>query len=226
MPMYGKNLSKIFLSGTGSLISTKLGGGRTDLVVRASDSGSGDLGSILTWVSVLFPWARDIYSPKVLVIPRNRWLRPNMTEKLFTGTLRIKANKQKQTKLGMSHRWLPAPHSLFKWWSWVDLDLFYGKVKFGNIGLSIRKGENCWFFQNFCNLWPETNRDNEDMWVLKVKVISWPWPKVIYIWKLKLAFPRNDWAILNQILFCDWAKYQVSVSQDHWSSGYFWSKIM
>ena len=28
-------------------------------------------------------------SPKVLVIPRKRWLRPNMTEKLFTGTLRI-----------------------------------------------------------------------------------------------------------------------------------------
>ena len=27
--------------------------------------------------------------PKVLVIPRKRWLRPNMTEKLFTGTLRI-----------------------------------------------------------------------------------------------------------------------------------------
>ena len=30
------------------------------------------------------------YTPqKVLVIPRKRWLRPNMTEKLFTGTLRI-----------------------------------------------------------------------------------------------------------------------------------------
>ena len=27
--------------------------------------------------------------PKVLVIDRKRWLRPNMTEKLFTGTLRI-----------------------------------------------------------------------------------------------------------------------------------------
>ena len=26
---------------------------------------------------------------KVLVIPRKQWLRPNMTEKLFTGTLRI-----------------------------------------------------------------------------------------------------------------------------------------
>ena len=61
------------------------------------------------------------------------------------------------------------------------------------------------------------------MWVLKVKVISWPWPKVIYIWKLKLAFLRNDWAILNQILFCAWPKYQVSVSQDHWSSGLYFS---
>ena len=27
--------------------------------------------------------------PKVLVIPRKRWLGPNMSEKLFTGTLRI-----------------------------------------------------------------------------------------------------------------------------------------
>ena len=25
------------------------------------------------------------------------------------------------------------------------------------------------------------------MWVLKVKVISWPWPKVIYIWKLAFS---------------------------------------
>ena len=58
------------------------------------------------------------------------------------------------------------------------------------------------------------------MWVLKVKVHSWPWPKVIYIWKLKLAFLRNDWAILNQILFCAWPKYQVSLSKDHWSSGF------
>ena len=108
----------------------------------------------------------------------------------------------------------PAHYNLFKWWPQVDLDLFYGKVKFGNISLSIGKSENL-IFQNFCSLWPETNWDNEDMWVLKVKVISWPWPKVIYIWKLKLAFLRNDWANLNQILFCAWPKYQVSVSQDH-----------
>ena len=41
----------------------------------------------------------------------------------------------------------PAHHSLFKWWSWVDLDLFYNKVKFGNLGFSVGKSENCWFFR-------------------------------------------------------------------------------
>ena len=62
-------------------------------MVRASDSESGDPGSILGRVGVLFPSARDIYSPKVLVIPKNRWLRLNMTEKLFTGALNKNQNK-------------------------------------------------------------------------------------------------------------------------------------
>ena len=75
-------------------------GERTGLVVRASDSGSGDPGSILGWVCVLFPCARDIYFPKVLVIPRNKWLRLNMTEKLFTGTLNKNQNKTKNKKKG------------------------------------------------------------------------------------------------------------------------------
>ena len=30
-------------------------------------------------------------------------------------------------------------HSFFKWWPWSDLDLFYGKVNFGNLGFSIGK---------------------------------------------------------------------------------------
>ena len=47
--------------------------GRTGLVDRASHSGSGDPGSILGWVG--FVVSLSIYSPKVLVIPRNRWLR-------------------------------------------------------------------------------------------------------------------------------------------------------
>ena len=33
-------------------------------------------------------------SPKVLVIPRNWWLSPNMNEKLLTGKLNINTNKQ------------------------------------------------------------------------------------------------------------------------------------
>ena len=39
------------------------------------------------------------------------------------------------------------------------------------------------------------------MWVLKVKVISWPWPKVVYIQKFKPDFLRNYCADLNQTLY-------------------------
>ena len=41
----------------------------------------------------------------------------------------------------------------------------------------------------------------EGKWVLKVKVISLPWPKVMYIQKLKLDFLKNYCVILNQILY-------------------------
>ena len=69
---------------------------------QSSDSGSGGQSSILGRVGVLYPRARDVYPPKVLVIPRNRWLRLNMTEKLFTGTLNKNQNKKKtnHTKFG------------------------------------------------------------------------------------------------------------------------------
>ena len=33
----------------------------------------------------------------------------------------------------------PAHHSLFKWWPWSDIDIFYGKVKFGNLCFSTGK---------------------------------------------------------------------------------------
>ena len=35
---------------------------------------------------------------------------------------------------------------LFKLWPWVDLDLFYVKVKFGHIGFCMGKSENYLFF--------------------------------------------------------------------------------
>ena len=34
-----------------------------------------------------------------------------------------------------------ALQSLYKWWPWVDLDLFYGKVKLGNLYVWKNEGE-------------------------------------------------------------------------------------
>ena len=94
-PLYSKNSSKIFFSGTCWPISTKLGmhwglkliivwsnydpwvtltyltassnlvtGGRTGLMVRASDSGSGDPGSILGRVGVFVSLSKRHLLPK------------------------------------------------------------------------------------------------------------------------------------------------------------------
>ena len=70
--------------------------GRTSLMARASDSGSRDPGSILGRVGVFVSLSkRHLLPQKVLAILRNRWLRLNMTEKLFTGTLNHNQNKTK-----------------------------------------------------------------------------------------------------------------------------------
>ena len=37
--------------------------------------------------------------------------------------------------------------SLFKWWPWDDLDIFYGKVKFGPLCFCMEKGKTMDFFQ-------------------------------------------------------------------------------
>ena len=59
-------------------------------LINASDSGSRGRGfEPHSGQTVLCPEARHIYSQKVLVIPRKRWLSPNMTEKLFSWTLSI-----------------------------------------------------------------------------------------------------------------------------------------
>ena len=39
------------------------------------------------------------------------------------------------------------------------------------------------------------------MCILKIKVISWSWPKVLYTQKFKLDFLRSYCADLNQILY-------------------------
>ena len=79
---------------------------------------------------------------------------------------------------------------LFKLWPWVDLDLFYAKVKFGHIGFCMGKRENYLFFGNYCSLGFQSCLKhlakwvNEVEWVSKVKVILWPWSKVTQISKL------------------------------------------
>ena len=45
-------------------------------------------------------------------------------------------------KLGMQHRGPKLYKVLHKWWPWVDLGLYYGKVKFGC--LYVWMGENCY----------------------------------------------------------------------------------
>ena len=40
-----------------------------------------------------------------------------------------------------------------KWWPWVDIDLFYGKVKFGPLCFCMGKRWNNGFFGNYCCLW-------------------------------------------------------------------------
>ena len=98
----------------------------------------------------------------------------------------------------------PAHHSFFKWWPWVDLEIFYGKVKFGNLGFFIGKNENIEFSETIatCDLKVCRCRQLiELMKVRKVKAISWPCPQDIYIWKSKLVFFRNYLAIFNQILY-------------------------
>ena len=47
--------------------------------------------------------------------------------------------------------------NLFKWWLWVDLDLFYGKVKFGPLRFCMGKRWNIGFFRNYCRVWFETS---------------------------------------------------------------------
>ena len=71
-----------------NVVTTLSLGERGGLVVNASDSGSRSRG--FERVKPCCVLEQGTFTPqKALVIPRKRWLRPNMTEKLFTRTLRI-----------------------------------------------------------------------------------------------------------------------------------------
>ena len=74
---------------------------------------------------------------------------------------------------------------LFKLWPWIDLDLFYIKVKFGYIGFCMGESVFC-FFGNYCSLQHSAKWVNEVERGSEVKVILWTWPKVIQISKLNV----------------------------------------
>ena len=64
-------------------------------MVNTSDSGSRGRGFKPHLGCCVVSLSRTYLPPKkVLVIPRKRWLHPNMTEELFTGTLSIKPNQK------------------------------------------------------------------------------------------------------------------------------------
>ena len=66
---------------------------------RASDSGARGRG-FDTYLRRVVSLSKDTFTPrKVLVIPRKRWLRPDMTEKMFTGTLSLNKTKTQIVKI-------------------------------------------------------------------------------------------------------------------------------
>ena len=57
-------------------------------------------------------------------------------------------------KFSMKHLWLKYMWTCVnKSWPWDDLGLFYGKVKFGNIGFYMGNSENYGFFENSLEAW-------------------------------------------------------------------------
>ena len=49
-----------------------------------------------TYLRCVVSLSKTLFSPKVLVVPRKRWLRPNITEKILTGTLSHNTNNKTQ----------------------------------------------------------------------------------------------------------------------------------
>ena len=88
--------------------------------------------------------------------------------------------------------------SLFKWWPWVDLDLFYDMVKFDPLCFCMgKKVKTMDFYKNYCSLWygcwymQSTKWVHEALWVPKIKVIDWPWSKSLRFNIFKLLFVNN-----------------------------------
>ena len=67
-------------------------GERNGSVVECPNSGARGRG-FATNLCCVVSLSKTLYSPEVLVISRKLWLRPDMTEKLLSGTLNLNTNK-------------------------------------------------------------------------------------------------------------------------------------
>ena len=74
--------------------------------------------------------------------------------------------------------------SLLKWWPWVDLDQFLGKVKFGPLCFCMEKRKNNGFFRNYCHLWFETTNRWQKWQEVSVDI------KTFILWGLYAPCPR------------------------------------
>ena len=78
-------------------------------MVNTSDSGSRGRGFEPHSGRRVVSLSKTYLPPKVLVIHRKRWLRPNMTENLFTGTLSIKKTCGFKSSIWISREKLASP---------------------------------------------------------------------------------------------------------------------
>ena len=81
--------------------------------------------------------------------------------------------------------------SLFKWCPWVDLDLFYGKVKFGPLCVCMGKKLNQWIFHDITVGRCSQLNEYLKLWVPMVRVIHWPCSKSLSFDIFKLLFLNN-----------------------------------
>ena len=76
------------------------------------------------------PWDGGTKVVQTVLVTWPRWLPcPYMVKSLKNLLLRNQKTDDLETWHAASS--VPVLPSLFKWWPWVDLDLFYSKVKFG-----------------------------------------------------------------------------------------------
>ena len=88
-----------------------------------------------------------------------------------------------------------ALQSLYKWWSWVDLDLFYGKVKFGRLYVWMGKSVTKSF--NGENLQQRTKLTD-----------------LLYLWKKN--YPRGFSAPAPGLYTCIWPLFSNILSKTAW----------